>query len=1144
MSGADLEGNRSEVRPLASLGNETCFLDAILGEILQPQLSEAVARERAWGRRRDVAPSAPPLEVEEVEEVEDVTPITLGEWEVTAPEETLEGESHDETTLEESSSSEATSARLLELVTALADTLPPPPPDPCEMTRCDSWQFSSLVDVPVPDHPSGTSSPSTCTSFESLSRALDGLSTRASMYLQREHATLPPRPRSASPSVPVPPEEEDMDSFVTAVDEPEDSEGPSPRQPRVRSLSTGSQTPSDPLAKPSHRWLRMSMRRARPFRLDEPVAPVAPPPGTSRPSSAPVASTSRPSRGRRRRISSSTSRRRENAQNDPVSPDHSWTSHPISDDESVESTPRRQPRPENPFSVYEMPRDCGSVLGQWPHGLSSVLASLGCTLGLFNISRFAILSVQFGANFFLQFLIMSALVGIPLFTFHVSLGQLLAAGTMDMWRISPVFQGVGIALLLSQALLGIYSIVGVSWMFIYFRDSFITKQDIYRWAEPFNAYRDDGQSMLYNTTPVKIEETVPDYFSGVVLQRNLSNPGGSPGHLKFQATFNLAVVWMLVFISLSKGLKSYGKVVYLFSLVPVFGMLLFCSKLLGFMPADPKFQFLFPETEWSEFFLNTKSWVAASTEAFYTWGLLGAAAMQVASHNRPKHYLHRDTAIVIVFTLSILALSAFLANSCTQILLAHGYIYLPSSFERMSTYAFLHPVKQPLPHAYAGTPVRWLTHSQFVVGEAVAMPGTNPRQQSGYQALRLATELVPSTLALIGANNLSPFWSVLFYFVLILFGIAQQLAIWHCLITGIMAINIKKLKNWETTITFFTCACGFILGLPMATQFGIFVVYFLDYTVGGGWWILCLYLVEIMAVFMVRGRPYSGETVVTALFSRAGSFLQNFIAPLLSFVWNVILPVLMMVVFITIFKNGQFRDWFRWSAPMLYDYWPSWSREFGCLLQILPLLTIPFIGLVQSCRYLSDGPPDILDRIQMLYRPEMGSVASVLDFTAQTDVESSNAAVSNVAVEDPPPKYTPPPSYTTATGARIAKLLRQSFRRSMRRITTAIGGESSVPSARPRLPLPPPPDYSTVLVEMHQNQHTDHSEVIVNRTDHSTLTADDVATILRSSIRRPRDNVVESSSSERLVDAAAPINEDSIVLETVHIDKSLDLHRH
>lgn len=40
--------------------------------------------------------------------------------------------------------------------------------------------------------------------------------------------------------------------------------------------------------------------------------------------------------------------------------------------------------------------------------------------------------------------------------------------------------------------------------------------------------------------------------------------------------------------------------------------------------------------------------------------------------------------------------------------------------------------------------------------------------------LRLATELVPTTLALLGADQVSPFWAVLFYFVLILFGVAQQ----------------------------------------------------------------------------------------------------------------------------------------------------------------------------------------------------------------------------------------------------------------------------------------------------------------------------------------------------------------------------------
>ena len=57
-------------------------------------------------------------------------------------------------------------------------------------------------------------------------------------------------------------------------------------------------------------------------------------------------------------------------------------------------------------------------------------------------------------------------------------------------------QGIGIALLVSQALIGIYSIVGVSWMFIYFRDSFITKQDSYQWSEPYSPYREGKENIM------------------------------------------------------------------------------------------------------------------------------------------------------------------------------------------------------------------------------------------------------------------------------------------------------------------------------------------------------------------------------------------------------------------------------------------------------------------------------------------------------------------------------------------------------------------------------------------------------------------------------------------------------------------------
>jgi len=71
-----------------------------------------------------------------------------------------------------------------------------------------------------------------------------------------------------------------------------------------------------------------------------------------------------------------------------------------------------------------------------------------------------------------------------------------------------------------------------------------------------------------------LEETVPDYFSGGVLLRADPSAAGAPGlarstgcccgsfcperyqagELRFQSLFNIIVVWMAVFIGLSKGI--------------------------------------------------------------------------------------------------------------------------------------------------------------------------------------------------------------------------------------------------------------------------------------------------------------------------------------------------------------------------------------------------------------------------------------------------------------------------------------------------------------------------------------------------------------------------------------------------------------
>lgn len=58
--------------------------------------------------------------------------------------------------------------------------------------------------------------------------------------------------------------------------------------------------------------------------------------------------------------------------------------------------------------------------------------------------------------------------------------------------------------------------------------------------------------------------------------------------------------------------------------------------------------------------------------------------MQIASHNKHKHLLQRDSSLIAVITISVLLLVAFLANTCIQILKSYGYSYYPSSFGKFT----------------------------------------------------------------------------------------------------------------------------------------------------------------------------------------------------------------------------------------------------------------------------------------------------------------------------------------------------------------------------------------------------------------------------------------------------------------------------
>ena len=131
---------------------------------------------------------------------------------------------------------------------------------------------------------------------------------------------------------------------------------------------------------------------------------------------------------------------------------------------------------------------------------------------------------------------------------------------------------------------------------------------------------------------------------------------------------------------------------------------------------------------------------------------------------------------------------------------------------------------------------------------------------------------------------------------------------------------------------------------------------------------------------------------------------------------------------VILFRTGNFCDMFTWRMTQGYIFWPLWARQAGTMIQLIPLLVVPTVGLIQSVRYLTSGPEDLFERIKLLYRPPFRTY--IIPNTSQRrrnghDHRSVRATPSSLStpsspvfMSDPPPKYTPPPTYNTATGAR------------------------------------------------------------------------------------------------------------------------------
>ncbi|CAG2105030.1 unnamed protein product, partial [Medioppia subpectinata] len=147
-----------------------------------------------------------------------------------------------------------------------------------------------------------------------------------------------------------------------------------------------------------------------------------------------------------------------------------------------------------------------------------------------------------------------------------------------------------------------------------------------------------------------------EYFELQVLEIQRSSGIDSIGPIKFSLAFCLMLVFILVYFSLWKGVKSTGKAVWFTALMPYFVLFILLIRgvtLEGSM--DGIKYYLYPS--WDKLY-SINVWIDAATQIFFSLGPGFGTLMALSSYNKFHNNCYRDA----IFTSSINCLTSFIAG--------------------------------------------------------------------------------------------------------------------------------------------------------------------------------------------------------------------------------------------------------------------------------------------------------------------------------------------------------------------------------------------------------------------------------------------------------------------------------------------------
>ncbi|CAG0921260.1 unnamed protein product [Notodromas monacha] len=183
---------------------------------------------------------------------------------------------------------------------------------------------------------------------------------------------------------------------------------------------------------------------------------------------------------------------------------------------------------------------------------------ISMAVGLGNVWRFPYLCQRNGGGAFLiPYVILLVVEGMPLSLIEIGLGQRFGRGSIGVWKgIHPGLGGLGVASTAVSFLVGLYYNVVITWCLYYLFRSFTTQLP---WAE----------CPVVNET--RVEECAKSSETQYFWYREALNSSESIGDfegINWHMFVCLLLAWLIVFLTMRKGIQSSGKVLYITAVFP------------------------------------------------------------------------------------------------------------------------------------------------------------------------------------------------------------------------------------------------------------------------------------------------------------------------------------------------------------------------------------------------------------------------------------------------------------------------------------------------------------------------------------------------------------------------------------------------